>query len=416
MQKPYKVLLSAYACEPNKGSEPGVGWNWAKTLHGFGYNVTVITRANNRDSIETYQTENPGYNNIKFIYYDLPNILLKFKKIIGVNIYYMLWQYYLYRYLVKHKLVTGYDVIQHITFGVYRIPSKLYRFDIPFVFGPVGGGEITPTKLSDTLSLKYRLIEEIRILYMRVSYINPVLKKMFSESKLIIAKTVETKNKIYPVYRNKTIINTEIGIEVENEKPLIPNKNNKFRILYVGRLIYLKGFDLSIPAIAKLSAACDNDIHYKIVGSGPYLKHIDKLLVKHEVADKTELVNWVSQEKLKDIYRSADVLLFPSLHDSSGNVVLEALSLGLPVVCLDAGGPATIVDHTCGIVINTLDSGSNEVINRITSALALLKNDSTKLMALREGARKRAQQFSWQKVVGNIYSKIRLEMEAGVTQ
>ena len=52
MKKNLKILLSAYACEPNKGSEPEVGWKWATTLSELGHEVYVITRSNNKETIE----------------------------------------------------------------------------------------------------------------------------------------------------------------------------------------------------------------------------------------------------------------------------------------------------------------------------------------------------------------------------
>ena len=74
-----KILLSAYACEPNKGSEPGVGWNWAINLTKLGHDVTVLTRKNNKSSINKMIKKNK-LKSIKFEYYDLPNWLIFIKK------------------------------------------------------------------------------------------------------------------------------------------------------------------------------------------------------------------------------------------------------------------------------------------------------------------------------------------------
>ena len=52
MQRNFKILLSAYACEPGKGSEPGVGWNWAREIANRGYEVFVLTRENNKKKIQ----------------------------------------------------------------------------------------------------------------------------------------------------------------------------------------------------------------------------------------------------------------------------------------------------------------------------------------------------------------------------
>lgn len=90
------ILISAYACEPDKGSEPGAGWNWAVEIAKY-HSVTVITRTNNRDSIEKELAVHPR-SNMKFLYYDLPDSIRRWKKgQKGIQLYYTLWQAGAYR-------------------------------------------------------------------------------------------------------------------------------------------------------------------------------------------------------------------------------------------------------------------------------------------------------------------------------
>src|SRR6266511_405878 len=86
-----KVLISVYACEPDKGSEPGVGWNWVKQIARF-HEVWAITRANNRDPIERELAKQP-MPNVRWVYFDLPKWSRFWKKgPRGVHLYYYLWQ------------------------------------------------------------------------------------------------------------------------------------------------------------------------------------------------------------------------------------------------------------------------------------------------------------------------------------
>src|ERR1700683_2444848 len=86
-----RVLLSAYACEPGRGSEPGVGWNWIRELAKFD-EVWVMTRSNNREPIERALTAEP-IDGAQFVYYDLPRWLRFWKKRQrGIRLYYYLWQ------------------------------------------------------------------------------------------------------------------------------------------------------------------------------------------------------------------------------------------------------------------------------------------------------------------------------------
>src|SRR6185436_1448985 len=93
MPKRLKVLMSAYACEPGKGSEPEVGWQWALQMARF-HDVTVLTRANNRPAIETALRELEGKQPLpRFVYHDRSDALLEVKRLLGsVQLYYLLWQ------------------------------------------------------------------------------------------------------------------------------------------------------------------------------------------------------------------------------------------------------------------------------------------------------------------------------------
>ena len=140
-----KLLLSAYACEPDRGGESGVGWHWALELARLRHDVWVLTRANNQQAI---QRASPNLPNVRFIYYDLPNWLAKLKKKAPIlQFYYLLWQWGAYRTARELHRQEQFDLVQHLTFGVFRHPSFMGRLGIPFIFGPVGGGERAPFRL-----------------------------------------------------------------------------------------------------------------------------------------------------------------------------------------------------------------------------------------------------------------------------
>ena len=138
-----KILLSAYACEPNKGSEPGVGWNWALALAQRGYDVHVLTRSNNRRAIE--EALAPSNLQLTFHYYDLPQILRFWKHWPGgIYLYYLLWQIGAYRVGKILHSTEQFSLVHHITFVSYRQPSFMGGLGIPFIFGPVGGRDHAP--------------------------------------------------------------------------------------------------------------------------------------------------------------------------------------------------------------------------------------------------------------------------------
>ncbi len=112
---------------------------------------------------------------------------------------------------------------------------------------------------------------------------------------------------------------------------------------------------------------------------------------------------WQNQGRLQQLYREHDLLLFPSLRDSRGMVVLEALSHGLPVMCLNLGGPGVAVDENCGRVIATSGCAEPEVVEAMARAMQELWRDSELLRRLSDGARRRVAAFSWSRKVRWVY-------------
>ena len=160
--KRLKVLISAYACESGKGSEPGVGWNMVIEMAKY-HDIWVLTRANNRPVIEAEQTKNPVFG-LNFVYYDLPNLTRWWKKgCRGIQLYYYLWQIGVYFTACQlHSQQVEFDIVHHVTFGRYWTPSFLILLNLPFVWGSVGGGESIPRVFLQELTCRERLYELFR--------------------------------------------------------------------------------------------------------------------------------------------------------------------------------------------------------------------------------------------------------------
>jgi len=409
-----KILLSAYACAPDEGSEPAVGWNWATTLGRHGHEVHVITRANNRDAIEAEYRTNPQ-SGLKFLYYDLPHWARWWKKgQRGIHLYYILWQ--LGAYLRARHLVRNvkFDYVHHITLGVFRHPSFMAFLGIPFIFGPVGGGERAPLRLRASFPWRGKLLDFLRDIANLIARFDPLLRTCLKRSRLILCKTSQTAQLIPRAYADRVRVRLEIGTAIVSVAPVPIVPAGDLRVLYIGRLIYWKGVHFALRAFAEFRR------HHPltsltIVGNGGEREWAHRLADHLSLNDAVRWLDWIPHDEVPQLYKSHDVLLFPSLHDSSGNVVLEALSQSLPVVCLDLGGPAEIVTQGCGRVIVTKRREEPEVVTDLALALAELAEDSALLANLREGAVQRAREFSWGSVVSAVYganSRSGYEMDA----
>jgi glycosyltransferase involved in cell wall biosynthesis len=191
-----------------------------------------------------------------------------------------------------------------------------------------------------------------------------------------------------PVFRNKTVV--QLAVSSDTELParnqgsvcaLERGDSEPTAVLYVGRFLYWKGLRLALEAFTLLNREIPS-IEFTLVGRGPYGRTLKRLSKRMGIADRVKIVDWVPQSQLPAIYGSHDVLLFPSLHDSGGLVVLEALASGVPVVCLDLGGPGVIVDDGCGRKIPVEGLSSRDVVERLFHALKEIAGDRQRFRQL----------------------------------
>ncbi|HWZ22314.1 MAG TPA: glycosyltransferase [Cytophagaceae bacterium] len=390
-----KILLSAYACRPNHGSEPAVGWNWAIEIAKLGHEVQVLTRNDNRPFIEAESTLIT--DKVHFTYYDLPNHFLWMKKL-SIYFYYTLWQLGAYLMIKKNK--ENYDIIHHITYVSFRFPIFLHLLKGKFILGPIAGGEESSPNLTSTLPVFYKIIERVRTCFNYLNRFNLFINHAYARANKIYVTTDETFSKIPSKYHYKTKISPAIGVNSITNS--IVEKHEKFTILYAGQLLHWKGVHIAIESYAK-ALKINPYLHFKIIGSGKFKKYLHRLVTDLKIEDKIEFIEKLPQKELFDEYKRAHLFLFPSLHDSGGFVVIEAMSFSLPVICLDKGGPPYFVGKDSRNVIGVTNKNIDHITSEISSLIIenfynqeLLKKESFNIKL-------RSQEFEWSKVVKNVY-------------
>ncbi|MGC1424033.1 MAG: glycosyltransferase family 4 protein [Terracidiphilus sp.] len=403
-----KVLLSAYACEPNKGSEPAVGWNWALALTRRGYDVHVITRSNNRVPIK--QAHIQPDSRLTFHYCDLPRWLRFWKHWPGgIYVYYLLWQIGAYRKAKRLHATERFDIVQHITFVSYRQPSFMGGLGVPFIFGPVGGGEAMPRQFRKSLPLPGKLAESLRDTGNRLIKFDPWMRSTYARAQVIACTTGETLAAIPGRFRNKCIVQRAIGIDRPDCSAAAPevqrtSKPVQPRYLFVGRLLYWKGLHLVLRAMEQVKAEIP-DIKLRVIGEGKDRRWLEHVALCAHVADIVEWVAGKPHNEMDIEYRDSMGLIFPSLHDSGGMVVLEALAARLPVICLDLGGPGSIVDSSCGFSLKVGSKSEREIIEELALSILRLAREKDLRNCLAQGARNRARELTWDEAVDGIYSE-----------
>ena len=389
MEARLRVLMSAYLCVPNKGSEQEVGWQWALAMAKL-HHVTVLTRANNRVAIEAALENVASEWRPRFEYFDLSPFWLKLKRLFGIHrCYYWLWQRGA-RAVVRRKIQRGeIDLLHHVQYtGCRYSAAAVCGHPTPSIWGPVAGLESTPLRL---LPFHYiaPLIEEI--IRNLGNWWNSVwtVSRTSKGATLALAATRESA----AIFATKGIpsrLFPFIGIDANSFPARTPAPAPVLRLLYAGRLIWWKGLEFCLLGLAR----ADVNAKLTIIGKGPFERHARRLVQSLGISDRVEFLGVLPRDTLLESYKEFDALLFPSIHDTGGFVAVEAMANSLPVICLDAGGPGLIVTDDCGVRIplgtrDEIAAGLAAAVQRYAAEPSLLREHGL-------NARKRiAEHFDW---------------------
>ena len=339
MARRLRVLMSAYACEPGRGSEPGLGWNWVLQAARF-HEVWVLTRADNRDAIER-ELERRPMPNLHFVYHDLPRWSRFWKRgTRGLQPYYLLWQLTAVPLCRRLNQQFGFDVAHHVTFGTYRHPSCLAWLPCPFIWGPIGGADRAPLAFYRSFGMKRAIQELLRDTSNLATHLNPLVRHTIKKSCRILVATEATRMALPHGAQEKSLVVPVLGLEMPPERKTSdkPRPNDRFSVLYVGRLIHWKGPQLAIRAFARFANRAPDAV-LTLDGDGPDHGNLERLATRIGLGSRVRFQCSPTAEEALRVYEHHDVLLFPSLHDAGGMVPVEAMSRGLPVICLDRGRP-----------------------------------------------------------------------------
>jgi glycosyltransferase involved in cell wall biosynthesis len=123
------------------------------------------------------------------------------------------------------------------------------------------------------------------------------------------------------------------------------------RILSVGRIVYQKGLDLALRALADLK---ELKWEWRIAGDGPQMDPLKSLASELGIADRVIFLGWQSREQLLEQYKLSNLFLFPSRHEGMPNAVLEAMASGLPVIASRiAGNEELVLNEETGILFES---------------------------------------------------------------
>lgn len=403
------LLISAYGCEPLKGSESGVGWNWVLQMAKYNH-IHVITRANNRELIETY-IPNDLKDNIVFHYYDAPYFIRRLKKRAkGLYFYYLCWQIGIIplakEILKKEKI----DYTMHLTFGSMWMPTFLPLLHSDFIWGPVGGGDCEPKPFLKVLPWKQRFIQSFRYVMTALSFVHPCILIPSLKASAILVRTPNSAQVIPRCLRYKTytILETAMEAEIFNYKRIEHPEDNTIRLITSGRLLPNKNMLTAVKALNYIPSKFH--ISLTIIGSGYQKKSIEDVVIKNGREKDVKIIDEMPRTEVLHLLEQSDIFLFPSLREGGSWSLMEAMAVGLPVICLNWAGMAITTDENCAIRLPV--TNPDQMPKDMAAAIIKLIENPTLRKQMGEAGRKRIkEEFNWN-IKGQFIENLLLKLDA----
>lgn len=346
-------LISAYSVNPYKGSEDSIGWNWVlqyEKNYKEGDRIILLTKKfNEKDTRKGLKEFN--IQHVELVIVDVPDALNWFREKHSAfhHMYYILWQHWAWLW-VKHSEI-HFDVIHHVTMNDYRIPSELYKAKgAKVIWGPMGGAQVTPKPLK--VYENNQLVATFREFVNKSCSWNPFYKKALRAYYKIYCINNETQKQISHIVGKDVPLMPELALRDEYKNLSIQERNNDvLKIVFVGRLIGKKGIAFLVDALSLMPINMDWEL--LIFGDGDDRTLIEKQIADSGIGKNVKLMGNRPLNQIAEAYQQADVFVLPSLRETSGNVLLEAMAYAVPIVAFDTSFCRLLKEVDSGVFVNT---------------------------------------------------------------
>lgn len=375
-----KIFVSAYACEPNMGTEIGVGWHWTLEMSKY-FEVWVLTRKSNQENIEKWMKESPIQYNIHYVYYDLPKALRFWKKgLRGVRTYYVLWQKLTNRIVKKTMQENGIHIYHLLTYGNSLWPASSYGMKQTFVWGPTGGVDSIPSEYTQYYPTKSRLVEWVRRTMVKLLPLNIGFQKRCKNADLIFCKSNSMYEAINDKYRNKAMLFTDVAVEQHQIAPE-ETAHKDVRYIVVGRFDPWRGFDILLEAFG-MALQTNKKIRLEVIGDGKDKVRLQKIIKKLGIEDYVAFSGKIPIEQYYKKMATCDVVVNSCLKEGAVTAAFDALSFGKPLIGIETGGYTRYFKDSYSIIIPRLRRA--ETINSLCDAILKMSDAKTRESMSRE--------------------------------
>lgn len=391
------ILINAYACAPNWGSEQGMAWHWITELAKM-HNLYVITEGEWKKEIEEAVALLDVKDNIHFYYNPVSDKIRSMCWNQGD------WRFYWYYRKWQKKTLTiarqicsehRIDIIHQLNMIGFREPGYLWNiYDTHYIWGPVGGMEIVPLSYLSgmPLSKKTKYIVKNMLNHLQIRYSARVCKAIH-RADIVIAATQGTYNSFVKLHHIKPVYMNEAGCTISEQHTAHNFNKDQLDILWVGRFLDTKKLDIAIRTIAKVK---DLPVFLHIVGSGSdtenamYQQMADKMGISNNIKWYGKLAN----KKVQEMMNQMDLFLFTSVLEGTPHVVLEAITNCLPILCIDTCGQGQLVNESIGWKVPLTNPQQNSTDFAAILRRIIINRDEIKQKS--DNCKQRQRELSWE--------------------
>lgn len=382
--------MIAYACDPCGSGEHWLGWGWAKELSRT-CQIVLITTSKAKSAVQIAAAE----CGIESHFCDVPSYVRCFSNLLpatGAWIRKCWWQGTAFSLARGLHETEPFDVVHQTTFHTFRVPFVCSKLNVTSIWGPVAGGESVPRGFDRCLG-QAAGSERRRIYWNRLSLLLPWVRTSLNRATSILVSNRTTLAFLPEKYHKKCVIVPPNALREDDAIAPLPiqKRGGRFEILFAGNCVNTRAMPLVFEALAR---GLPVDWRLRIVGSGPAISFWKQEIDRNKLGLKVEFTGKISQEMLRQYYAETSVLVFPGLRDSGGSALLEAMTLALPILTFDLGGPGEMVDKESAIMIRPLNP--DQSVADIHAGLFRLATEPGEAELLGQCARKRAlAMFQW---------------------
>jgi glycosyltransferase involved in cell wall biosynthesis len=341
-----KILIASAACHPTSGSEAYVGWQ-AVTQLRRDHDLWVLTSGWCREGIEAFLEKNPDWRNVQFFYIDKPrqNHPNRLVARIFSWIHYHRWCFLAAKVGEKLASDVKFDLAQHVTMATWRTGSPLSGIGIPWIWGPIGGGEVFPLSLLPVLSPIAACFEIFRSVNTWISKRSFAVKEAVASASLVLPNNPETERLVLElgVPREKirrlcqSFLPEERLAQLNLKESISPRECGEIRCMAGGNLEGRKGVAIALHTLALLKKE-GIPFHYTYLGRGPELKHLKGLAERLGIAERVNFMDSLAGDAYVSVLQSSHVYLLPSLREGVPVTQMEAMAAGCVPIVADCGG------------------------------------------------------------------------------